>query len=106
MKNTEIIHCQHHISYNEVILILYIFQELLTHLYHQNKEVLCLFFSLGLSGIVDAVAGFLLFTQEDHRLGHIRNVYSSCQRISCKFELTGNERRGGMRSTDTKVMSP
>lgn len=47
--------------------------------------MLCLLFSLGLSRIVEAAAGFLLFTLEDHRLGHTRDVYSSCQRISCKF---------------------
>lgn len=40
----------------------------------------CLLFSLGLSRIGEAEAGFLLFAKEDHSLGHIRDVYSSCQK--------------------------
>lgn len=52
---------------------------------YKNKKAVCLLFCFGFSEITEAEAGFLLFTEEDHSLGHIRDVYASCQRISCKF---------------------
>lgn len=48
---------------------------------------------------------FLCLPREDYSLGHISDVYSSCQGISCKFYLTENERRSGVLSTNKKAAS-